>query len=248
MERTLILVKPDAFARNLTGEIIARFERKGLRLAALKQMTMTRELAERHYAEHDGKPFFGELVDVHHLRPAGRDGARGRPGDRGRAPGDRRDQPARGRARLDPRRLRDRGRPEHGPRLGLRPSRRRARSALFFPELAESARRADPRLALAAAAGDPRAAGRRVHGRRARRARSSSDGAAGRGRARERLPQGARRSRPSGTADDAARCSASTRSSRSARGSTASPPTRARRARRCGRSPGAATRWSAGCA
>ncbi|MHB8691392.1 MAG: nucleoside-diphosphate kinase [Solirubrobacteraceae bacterium] len=63
MERTLILVKPDAFARNLTGEIIARFERKGLRLAALKQMTMTRELATQHYAEHDGKPFFGELVD-----------------------------------------------------------------------------------------------------------------------------------------------------------------------------------------
>ena len=62
MERTLILVKPDAFARNLTGEIIARFERKGLRLASLKLMTMTRELAERHYAEHEGKPFFDELV------------------------------------------------------------------------------------------------------------------------------------------------------------------------------------------
>jgi nucleoside-diphosphate kinase len=62
MERTLILVKPDAFARNLSGEIIARFERKGLRLAALKLMTITRELAEQHYAEHDGKPFFGELV------------------------------------------------------------------------------------------------------------------------------------------------------------------------------------------
>jgi nucleoside-diphosphate kinase len=62
MERTLILVKPDAFARNLSGEIIARFERKGLRLAALKQMTMTAELAERHYAEHAEKPFFGELV------------------------------------------------------------------------------------------------------------------------------------------------------------------------------------------
>jgi nucleoside-diphosphate kinase len=62
MERTLILVKPDAFARNLTGEIIARFERKGLRLAALRQLTMTRELAERHYAEHEGKPFFEELV------------------------------------------------------------------------------------------------------------------------------------------------------------------------------------------
>jgi nucleoside-diphosphate kinase len=62
MERTLILVKPDAFKRNLTGEIIARFERKGLHLAALKLMTMTAELAERHYAEHVGKPFFEELV------------------------------------------------------------------------------------------------------------------------------------------------------------------------------------------
>ena len=63
MERTLILVKPDAFARNLTGEIITRFERKGLRLAALQQMTISRELAGRHYAEHEGKPFYGELVD-----------------------------------------------------------------------------------------------------------------------------------------------------------------------------------------
>jgi nucleoside-diphosphate kinase len=62
MERTLILVKPDAFARNLTGEIIARFERKGLKLIALDLMTMTRELAERHYAEHEGKAFFEELV------------------------------------------------------------------------------------------------------------------------------------------------------------------------------------------
>jgi nucleoside-diphosphate kinase len=62
MERTLILVKPDAFERNLTGEIIARFERKGLRLVALKLMTMTRELAQQHYAEHEGKPFFEELV------------------------------------------------------------------------------------------------------------------------------------------------------------------------------------------
>ena len=61
-ERTLILVKPDAFSRGLTGEIISRFERKGLRLAALQQMTMDRELAERHYAEHEGKPFYGELV------------------------------------------------------------------------------------------------------------------------------------------------------------------------------------------
>jgi nucleoside-diphosphate kinase len=63
MERTLILVKPDAFARNLTGEIIARFERKGLRIVGLKHMTMTHDLATEHYAEHEGKPFFGELVD-----------------------------------------------------------------------------------------------------------------------------------------------------------------------------------------
>ena len=63
MERTLILVKPDAFARNLTGEIVARFERKGLRIAALKLMTMDPALAEQHYAEHEGKPFFGELVE-----------------------------------------------------------------------------------------------------------------------------------------------------------------------------------------
>ena len=62
MDRTLILVKPDAFARGLTGEIIARFERKGLRIVALRSMTMTRELAERHYAEHAERPFFGELV------------------------------------------------------------------------------------------------------------------------------------------------------------------------------------------
>ena len=63
MERTLILVKPDAFARNLSGEIIACFERKGLQLAAMKLMTASRELAEAHYAEHAERPFFGELVD-----------------------------------------------------------------------------------------------------------------------------------------------------------------------------------------
>ena len=62
MDRTLILVKPDAFARGLTGEIIARFERKGLHLAALKLMTLDDETAKRHYAEHEGKPFFDGLV------------------------------------------------------------------------------------------------------------------------------------------------------------------------------------------
>ena len=63
MERTLILVKPDAFGRGLTGEVIARFERKGLRIVALKHMQVERSLAEQHYAEHSEKPFFGELVE-----------------------------------------------------------------------------------------------------------------------------------------------------------------------------------------
>jgi nucleoside-diphosphate kinase len=63
MDRTLILVKPDAFARGLTGEIIARFERKGLRIVAMQHMQMQVALAEQHYAEHEGKPFFGELVE-----------------------------------------------------------------------------------------------------------------------------------------------------------------------------------------
>lgn len=62
MERTLILVKPDAFARNLTGEIVARFERKGLRLVALKLVQIDEALAGEHYAEHRERPFFGELV------------------------------------------------------------------------------------------------------------------------------------------------------------------------------------------
>jgi nucleoside-diphosphate kinase len=63
MDRTLILVKPDAFARGLTGEIIARFERKGLRIIALQHIVLTEDTAQSHYAEHEGKPFFGELVE-----------------------------------------------------------------------------------------------------------------------------------------------------------------------------------------
>jgi nucleoside-diphosphate kinase len=63
MDRTLILVKPDAFARGLTGEIIARFERKGLRLVALQQMQLDEAIAKQHYAEHAERPFFGELVE-----------------------------------------------------------------------------------------------------------------------------------------------------------------------------------------
>ena len=63
MSRTLILVKPDAFERALTGEVLARFERKGLRIKALKLVQASEETANEHYAEHTDKPFFGELVD-----------------------------------------------------------------------------------------------------------------------------------------------------------------------------------------
>ncbi|HEX2125276.1 MAG TPA: nucleoside-diphosphate kinase, partial [Thermoleophilaceae bacterium] len=62
MDRTLILVKPDAFERGLTGEVIARFERKGLKIVALRHMTVERPLAEEHYAEHRGKAFYEDLV------------------------------------------------------------------------------------------------------------------------------------------------------------------------------------------
>jgi nucleoside-diphosphate kinase len=62
-DRTLILVKPDAFERALTGEVISRFERKGLTLVALKLMQVDSGLAERHYSEHFEKPFFAELVE-----------------------------------------------------------------------------------------------------------------------------------------------------------------------------------------
>ncbi|MGP9760025.1 nucleoside-diphosphate kinase [Corynebacterium sp. AOP12-C2-36] len=62
-ERTLILIKPDGVARGFVGEIIARIERKGLTLSALDLRVADRETAEKHYAEHADKPFFGELVD-----------------------------------------------------------------------------------------------------------------------------------------------------------------------------------------
>ena len=63
MSRTLILIKPDAFERGLAGEVLARFERKGLRIAALRVVHADEEIANRHYAEHVEKPFFGELVE-----------------------------------------------------------------------------------------------------------------------------------------------------------------------------------------
>ena len=62
-ERTLVLIKPDALERQLAGEILGRLERRGLVLRAAKLLQVDRGLAERHYAEHSEKPFFGELLD-----------------------------------------------------------------------------------------------------------------------------------------------------------------------------------------
>jgi nucleoside-diphosphate kinase len=63
VERTLVLVKPDAMRRQLAGEIVARLERRGVDLRAARIVTVDRPLAEKHYAEHAEKPFFGELVE-----------------------------------------------------------------------------------------------------------------------------------------------------------------------------------------
>jgi nucleoside-diphosphate kinase len=62
-ERTLVLIKPDAMQRRLAGQILARFEDRGLSIRAAKLVQVDRDLAERHYAEHREKPFFGELVE-----------------------------------------------------------------------------------------------------------------------------------------------------------------------------------------
>jgi len=62
-QRTLVLVKPDGVARGLVGEVISRIERRGYRLVALEQRTLTAEVAQAHYAEHEGKPFFAGLVE-----------------------------------------------------------------------------------------------------------------------------------------------------------------------------------------
>lgn len=62
-ERTLVLVKPDGVERGLVGEVISRIERKGLKLAALEMRNVVRSVAEEHYAEHQEKPFFGELLE-----------------------------------------------------------------------------------------------------------------------------------------------------------------------------------------
>lgn len=63
MEKTFLMVKPDGVQRQLIGEIVSRFERKGLQLVGAKLMTISEDLAQQHYGEHKGKPFYGELVE-----------------------------------------------------------------------------------------------------------------------------------------------------------------------------------------
>ncbi len=62
MERTLVLIKPDGVERGLIGEIISRFERKGLKIIDMKMMTLSKALAEAHYAEHKGRPYYDRLI------------------------------------------------------------------------------------------------------------------------------------------------------------------------------------------
>jgi nucleoside-diphosphate kinase len=70
MDRTFVICKPDAVERGLVGEIVSRFERKGLRIVALEQRTLERDSLARHYAEHEGKPFYDDLVSFMSRGPA----------------------------------------------------------------------------------------------------------------------------------------------------------------------------------
>ena len=116
-ERTLILVKPDAYARALSGEIIARFERKGLRPVAVRVLTMTREMAERHYVEHAERPFFGGLVEFITSGPLVAMVLEGESAIKAARQVIGATNPLEARTRLDPRRLRDSDRREPRPRL-----------------------------------------------------------------------------------------------------------------------------------
>ena len=82
-ERSLVLVKPDGYARGLTGEVLRRIEAKGYTLVALDIFTPDRERLERHYAEHEGKPFYEPLVEFMSSGPVDRRGHRGPPLHRG---------------------------------------------------------------------------------------------------------------------------------------------------------------------
>ena len=102
VERTLILIKPDAVERSLAGEILARIERRGFRVVGGKLLRVSRELGEKHYAEHAREAVLRRARRVHHLRAHVGARRRGRRGDRDDAQDDRRHEPGRRGARLDP--------------------------------------------------------------------------------------------------------------------------------------------------
>ena len=118
-ETTLVLVKPDGMGRGLAGEILARFERRGLELRGARLLKVPKPLAREHYAEHKGKPFFGGLVDFITSGPVLALAVSGESAISVVRDDDGRDEPARLRARDDPRGLRARAVREHRPRLGL---------------------------------------------------------------------------------------------------------------------------------
>ena len=84
LERTLSIIKPDAVAKNVIGQIYARFEGAGLKIVAARMAHLSRGEAEAFYAVHKARPFFNDLVDVHDLRPGDDPGARRRERDRRR--------------------------------------------------------------------------------------------------------------------------------------------------------------------
>ena len=200
LQRTFVMIKPDAFARGLSGEIIARFERRGFTLRGVRLLRVTEELAGQHYEEHVGKPFYPELVEFITSGPVDRDGDRG-PGRRVHgAHDDGRDQSA-GLARRGRSAATSRWRSARTSSTApTRPSRPSARSrstsrqtswSEWFAELLARAA-AGAGVAVAAAAGDPRAAGPQLHrGRSGLRRGRSAGHAAGRAGARARPRQGA---------------------------------------------------------
>ena len=130
-ESTLLIVKPDGVRRGLVGEVLRRVEAKGLAIDEMRLFTIPRETAEEHYGEHRDKPFFGELVDFITSGPVVVAQDHGRRRDHLLAHPDGSDEPGRGAARVDPRRLRDRDRREHRARQRLpRVGRARARPLL----------------------------------------------------------------------------------------------------------------------
>ena len=166
---TLILIKPDAFERGLTGEVLARFERKGLRITELRLLAGERGDRPPPLRGAHREAVLRRAGLVHHRRPAGRRGARGPRGGRGRPPADRRDEPDRGRARARSAATSGSRSPSTSSTAPTPTSRPSARSG------SGSARAPDPRLGVAAPPRDPRAARGRVRGGGAR-GRGARDG------------------------------------------------------------------------